>query len=130
MGLSARTNKAGVGSLSQAVAPWKYRVRELETPEGVLHFKTDCGLLDGTTVLATERLAATGCFSNYRIILTAPGEEAAANLIRFNHLVIMPSGFPETAERLRQADYDVREVDNSECAKIDGGMSCLSLRLW
>jgi dimethylargininase len=52
----------------------------------------------------------------------------AANTIRFNELVIMPSGFPRTAEVLDKAGYTVREVGNSEAAKLDGGMSCLSLR--
>jgi len=42
--------------------------------------------------------------------------------------VIMPSGFPRTAEALDKAGYTVREVGNSEAAKLDGGMSCLSLR--
>ena len=63
------------------------------------------------------------------VILTCAGEEAAANAIRFNDLVIMPTGFPATRARLEAAGYDVRSVNNSECAKIDGGMSCLSLRL-
>ncbi len=97
-------------------------------PEGVLHFKTDCSLLDGGTILSTERLAASGCFDGYRVLLTAPGEEAAANAIRFNDLVLMAAGFPATARSLRDAGYAVREIGNSECAKLDGGMSCLSLR--
>ena len=97
-------------------------------PEGVLHFKTECSLLDSETILATERLADSGCFDGYRVILTAPGEDAAANAIRVNGLVIMPSGFPATARRLSEAGYVPREVGNSECAKLDGGMSCLSLR--
>ena len=101
-----------------------------EAPAEVLHFKTDCSLLDENTILSTGRLAATGCFAGYEVIETAPGEEASANSIRFNDFVIMPAGFVETAGRLRAAGYRVREVGNSECAKIDGGMSCLSLRFW
>ena len=42
--------------------------------------------------------------------------------------VIMPAGFPKTVASLREAGYEVREINNTECAKIDGGMSCLSLR--
>lgn len=128
VGRSARTNAAGITELTRLVAPWGHKVREVFTPPGVLHFKTDCSLLDGETVLATERLAASGCFEGYRVILTAPGEEAAANAIRFNDLVLMASGFDRTAEALREAGYRVREIGNSECAKLDGGMSCLSLR--
>ncbi len=128
VGRSARTDAAGIAELAQIVAAWGYQVQELITPEGVLHFKTDCSLLDERTVLATERLAASGCFDGYRVILTSLGEEAAANAIRCNQLVLMAAGFPTTSERLRQAGFHVREIDNSECAKLDGGMSCLSLR--
>ncbi len=128
VGRSARTNAAGVAELTALVADWGHHVREVFTPPGVLHFKTDCSLLDGQTVLATERLAASGCFDGYRVIHTAPGEEACANAIRFNDLVIMPAGFPATRDRLVTAGYKVTEIGNSECAKLDGGMSCLSLR--
>ncbi|MCU9847852.1 arginine deiminase family protein [Defluviimonas sp. WL0024] len=129
VGRSARTDAAGVAELATILKDWGRPLREVATPPGVLHFKTDCSLLDGETVLSTERLAASGCFEGYRVILTADGEEAAANAIRFNRFVLMAAGFPATAERLRRAGYEVREIGNSECAKLDGGMSCLSLRL-
>jgi dimethylargininase len=128
VGRSARTNAEGIAALAAIVTPWGHKLREVHTPPGVLHFKTDCSLLDGETILATRRLDASGCFEGYRVIHTAEGEEAAANTIRFNDLVLMPAGFPRTAETLAKAGYDVREIGNSECAKLDGGMSCLSLR--
>ena len=49
-------------------------------------------------------------------------------MIRFNDLVLTPAGFPRTRDMLLHAGYEVREIGNSECAKLDGGMSCLSLR--
>ncbi|MFN3972288.1 MAG: arginine deiminase family protein [Gemmobacter sp.] len=128
VGRSARTNAAGIGELAGILAAWGWRLREVETPPGVLHFKTDCSLLDAETILATPRLAATGCFAGFRVIHTAEGEEAAANAIRFNAAVLMAAGFPRTAEALDRAGYALREIGNSECAKLDGGMSCLSLR--
>jgi dimethylargininase len=128
VGRSARTNAGGVAELTRLVADWGYSVREVFTPPGVLHFKTDCSLLDDTTILATERLDASGCFTGYKVIHTAPGEEASANAIRFNDLVLFPAGFPRTRDALLAAGYNVREIGNSECAKLDGGMSCLSLR--
>lgn len=128
VGRSARTNAAGIADLTRAVADWGHRVREVRTPPGVLHFKTDCSLLDGDTVLSTDRLAASGCFAAYRVIPVAPAEEAAANTIRFNDLVLMPEGFPRTRDAILAAGFSVREIGNSECAKLDGGMSCLSLR--
>ena len=128
VGRSARTDAAGIAELTKLVAPWGHKVREVFTPPGVLHFKTDCSLLDGDTILSTERLAASGCFDNYRVIHTAAGEEAAANSIRFNDIVIMPAGFPGTRDAILAAGFTVQEIGNSECAKLDGGMSCLSLR--
>lgn len=128
VGRSARTNAAGIAELAALVADWREVVREVHTPPGVLHFKTDCSLLDSETILSTARLAASGCFAGYRVIEVAPGEEAAANTIRFNDLVLMPAGFPRTRDRLLAAGYSLREIGNSECAKLDGGMSCLSLR--
>ena len=128
VGRSARTNGAGVAELARLIAPWGHSVREVFTPPGVLHFKTDCSLLDAETILSTKRLDASGCFAGYRVIHVAEGEEACANTIRFNDLVIMPAGFPRTRDTLVQAGYKVQEIGNSECAKLDGGMSCLSLR--
>jgi dimethylargininase len=128
VGRSARTNAAGIAALTAIVKPWGHAVREVVTPPGVLHFKTDCSLLDAGTILATPRLDASGCFAGYRVIHTAPGEEAAANAIRFNDVVLMAEGFPGTAAAVRAAGYQVVEIGNSECAKLDGGMSCLSLR--
>ena len=128
VGLSARTDEAGADELARLVADWGWTVRIVRTPPDVLHFKTDCSLLDETTILSTERLTRSGCFDGYDLIFTAEGEEACANAIRFNDLVLFPAGFPKTAARLRDAGYDVREIGNSEAAKLDGGMSCLSLR--
>ncbi|MEZ5796403.1 MAG: arginine deiminase family protein [Paracoccaceae bacterium] len=128
VGRSARTNAAGVAELARLVADWGHPLREVETPPGVLHFKTDCSLMDGETILATDRLAASGCFAGYRVIAVAQGEEAAANAIRFNDTVLFPQGFPRTRDRLASAGYAVTEIGNSECARLDGGMSCLSLR--
>lgn len=128
VGRSARTNAAGIAELAGIVARWGHTLREVRTPPGVLHFKTDCSLLDAGTVLCTPRLAASGCFADYRVVHTAPGEEAAANAIRFNDLVLMAAGFPATRAAVEAAGYAVREIGNSECAKLDGGMSCLSLR--
>lgn len=128
VGHSARTDAQGIMELRDIVADWGYSLREVFTPLGVLHFKTDCSLLDGETILSTKRLEASGCFEGYRVLSTPSGEEAAANAVRFNQLVLMPAGFPRTAEMLDKSGFEVVEINNSECAKLDGGMSCLSLR--
>ena len=129
VGRSARTDENGVRQLSEIVTPLGYVIREIFTPPEILHFKTDCSLLSPHEILSTKRLEASGCFDGYRVINVADGEEAAANAIRVNDYVIMPAGFPRTKAILEEHDYKVKVINNTECAKLDGGMSCLSLRL-
>ncbi len=128
VGLSARTDRAGVLALAEIASDWGYTLRAVRTPPDVLHFKTACSLLAPETVLATRSLAATGCFDGYEVLEVPAGEEAAANAIRFNDVVILPAGFPATVELLDKAGYTVVEIGNEQAARLDGGMSCLSLR--
>ena len=129
VGRSARTDENGVRRLSEIVTPLGYVIREVFTPPEILHFKTDCSLLGPYEILSTKRLQSSGCFDGYSVINVADGEEAAANAIRVNDYVIMPAGFPRTKAILEEHDYKVKVINNTECAKLDGGMSCLSLRL-
>ena len=129
VGRSARTDEKGVRQLSEIVTPLGYVIREVFTPPEILHFKTDCSLLGPYEILSTKRLQSSGCFDGYSVINVADGEEAAANAIRVNDYVIMPAGFPRTRAILEEHGYKVKVINNTECAKLDGGMSCLSLRL-
>ena len=128
VGLSDRTTQEGVDELAEILAPFGYSVRVVQTPPGVLHFKTDCSLLDANTILSTPALDEARCFEGYVVIHTAEGENACANSIRYNDLVLMPAGFPKTRARVEAAGFIVREIGNSEAAKVDGGLSCMSLR--
>jgi dimethylargininase len=128
IGLSARTTRQGAEDLRPIVESLGYSLRILETPADILHFKTESSLLDAETILATPKLAASGCFKDYRVILTAEGEEAAANAIRFNGSVFLSAGHPKTAAALREAGFEVTELPTTQAALVDGGLSCLSLR--
>ena len=128
VGRSARTDAAGIEALARLLGPRGETVRGVAVPESVLHLKSDCAVLDDETVLATPRLAAGGAFAGYRVLETPEGEAAAANLIRVNDTVLAPAGYPRTADMLARAGYDVRPVAVDEAAKLDAGLSCLSLR--
>jgi len=128
VGLSGRTDRAGFEWLQSALVPWGYRVRPVRTPDAVIHFKSDCCVLDSHTVLATDRLAATECFADFRVLVVPRGEEEAANSIRINDTVLVPAGFPATARLIRAAGYQVDAVPVSQAALLDGGLSCMSLR--
>ena len=129
IGLSERTDRPGCAWLQSILEGWGYRVRAVRTPAGVLHLKSDCCALDSDTVLVTRRLAAAGCFASLRVLTVPVGEEAAANSLRVNDRVLVPAGFPATAEKIAAAGYAVEIVPVSQANLLDGGLSCMSLRL-
>ena len=45
-----------------------------------------------------------------------------------NDYVILPEGYPKVQKAIENLGYKVLVVDTSEFKKIDGGLSCLSLR--
>lgn len=128
VGLSARTDKAGAEALLGLLGKLGRTGAMVSTPPGVLHFKSDCSLLDEETMLSTKRLAQSGFFEGMRVLLTPEGEEAAANALRVNDRVFLGAGFPGTAEMLERAGYKVVALQTGEIGKIDAGLSCMSLR--
>lgn len=128
IGLSARTNEAGASALLVLLDQLGRRGRVVTTPPGVLHFKTDCSLLDEETILSTKRLAESGVFAGYNVILTPEGEEAAANSLRVNNSVMVGRDFVQTADVLTTHGHNVVPLENTHIARLDGGFSCLSLR--
>ena len=128
IGLSARTTREGAEDLGGLLAQLGETAETVKTPDGVLHFKSDCALLDDETVLSTARLAASDVFAGLRTIVVPRGEEAAANALRINDRVFLGAGFPRTRDLLDQAGFQVVALNTSEIAKIDAGLSCMSLR--
>jgi len=130
IGLSDRTDQTGAQALSEALRALGKNPVIVQTPANVLHFKSDCSLLDETTILSTSRLAASGVFAGLTVILTPDGEEGAANALRINDRVFLGAAFPKTRARLEQSGYHVIPLATSEIAKVDAGLSCMSLRWW
>jgi len=128
IGLSARTDQAGLEELSSVLAEFSYSTVKVETPASILHFKTECGLLDSQTIFSTGKLASLGCFDNYLVIEVPAGEEGAANIVRLNDVVFISCGYPKSEALLKSQGYSVVALDTSEAAKVDGGLSCMSLR--
>ena len=128
IGLSARTDQAGADGLVAMLARLGRSGRVVRTPANVLHLKTGCALIDEETVLAVPALASTGIFDGYEVIVTADGEEAAANALRVNDKLLVDGEFPRTAERLAGRAFDLVPLDVAEIRKIDAGLSCMSLR--
>lgn len=130
IGLSARTDETGAASLAEILVRFGRKSELVRTPPGVLHFKSDCSLLDEETVFSTTRLAASGVFQGLKVLHVPEGEEAAANALRVNDHVLVSNAHPRTIELLVKHNYNVLTMATDEISKIDAGLSCMSLRWW
>ena len=130
IGLSARTDETGGKALIAILAKMGKNAELVRTPPGVLHFKSDCSLLDEETVFSTRRLAVSGVFKGLKVLHVPDGEEAAANALRINDTVLLSNAYPRSADILQKAGYQVKAMATDEIAKIDAGLSCMSLRWW
>lgn len=128
IGLSARTDAKGAEALRSCLTELGRASRIVATPPGVLHFKTDCSLLDEHTVLATARLAASGVFGDLRTLIVPEGEEAGANALRVNDTVLVGADYPRTIDLLMREGFAVVPLPTSQIGKVDAGLSCMSLR--
>jgi dimethylargininase len=127
IGQSARTTADGARALVALLDEIGLGGIPVTTPPDVLHLKSDCSLLDDETILATRRLAASNLFKDFRVVLVPDGEEAAANALRVNDRVLISDAYPRTAALLAKS-YNVVPLATREIAKVDAGLSCMSLR--
>ena len=127
VGLSARTNEEGIKQFSDFFGSYGYEVIAVPLTE-VLHLKTGVNYLENNKMLVSGEFIDKAEFAGYDRI-TVPEEEAyGANCIWMNGTVIVPEGYPSVQKAVEEAGYPVITVDTSEFRKIDGGLSCLSLR--
>ena len=127
VGLSARTNRAGIEQLRAILAPHGYSVQGVPVKAG-LHLKSSVSQVGPDTLLLGPPLAACDAWDGLRR-LRVPLEEAyAANALLINDHLLLPSGYPATRELLESLGMPIIELDSSEARKMDGGLSCMSLR--
>ena len=99
-----------------------------KTPDDILHFKSECSVIDDDTILVSNKMAQLDYLrSNYQLIELPLGEEGAANSLRINNKLLLPDGF-EKAEEILSKKYTIIKVKVDEISKVDAGLSCMSLR--
>ena len=128
IGLSDRTNKLGAENLSTILISLGATVEICKTPNDILHFKSECSVLDDDVILVSNKMAQVDFLkSHYHLIELPIGEEGAANSLRINDKLLLPDGF-EKAEEILSKKYTIIKVKVDEIAKVDAGLSCMSLR--
>ena len=128
IGLSARTDADGAKALMKALAELGRKGRVVNTPAGVLHFKTGCGLIDEETVAVIGELDDAEMFGSLRRVVIPAEEAAAANLLRIRDTVLVGEGYPKTRELVERHGVTTLPLSVTEIGKIDAGLSCMSLR--
>lgn len=130
IGVSARTDPDGAAQLArllQAAGHTTSLVDIRDTP-GILHLKSGLSWLGEGRLLLIAALAGHPAFAGYERVCIESDEAYAANAVRVNDHVLVAAGYPRTAARLRELGHALIELDMSEFRKMDGGLSCLSLR--
>lgn len=130
IGVSRRTNEDGARQLSEFLAAEGYTSSTVDVRgmNSILHLKSGLAYLDRDRLVAIEELADRQEFAGYEVIRVPPDEGYACNCVLVNGRVLFPAGFPGLEAALRGFGYDPLGLDMSEFRKMDGGLSCLSLR--
>jgi dimethylargininase len=127
IGLSERTNADGANQVIKILNYYNMSGSTIKLQK-VLHLKTGAAYLENNCLAVTGEFTACSDFDNF-IKIEIPEEESyAANCIWVNDKVIIPAEYPVTKQKMEKRGYSVIETDVSEFQKVDGGISCLSLR--
>ena len=127
IGISERTNKQGAEQLGCIFKEYGYTWTTVCVDAG-LHLKSSVNYIGKNRLLITEKFADREEFKEYDTIIVNKTEEYAANTLLINNSLIIPKGFPNTIKKLESTGFDIIELDVSEVRKMDGGLTCMSLR--
>jgi dimethylargininase len=146
IGISERTNEAGARQLAELLAPHGHtssfvdirksgtgvpaviHAQDAVPTSDLLHLKSGLAYLGENRLVVTETLAGSSAFSNYDLIRVDSDEESAANCVRVNTHVLLAAGYRKFEAELLDVGYQTIVLEMAEFQKMDGGLSCLSLR--
>lgn len=135
LGLSLRTNEEGARQLAEHLRREGYTssLVDVRGMTSILHLKSGISYVGPgpggeETLVVMEEMAEWPEFAAYDRLVVSAEESYAANCVRVNDRVLVAAGFPKMTEELMRRGYDPLVLEMSEFRKMDGGLSCLSLR--
>jgi dimethylargininase len=126
IGLSGRSNQAGVRQMRDLVEPFGYRVEGVPVT-GCLHLKSAVTQVAEDALLINREWVDGQIFRALKLIDVDPVEPMGANALLVGGVAVYPSAYPRTRRRLEKAGVAVQTVDVSELAKAEGAVTCCSL---
>lgn len=130
IGISERTSEDGAHELARQLTAAGSEIAFLDIRgiDGLLHLKSGVSYLGDNRILAIEAIADEAVFDGLEVVRVPAGEEYAANCVRVNDYLLVPAGYPGCHGLLQGLGYNLIILEMSEFRKMDGGLSCLSLR--
>ena len=130
IGISRRTNWHGAEQLAGYLNSFGYSstLIDIRGLSNILHLKSGMAYLSGRRLVVIDAFRNVPEFSDYDLIWLTSTEKHAANCLPVNGTVLIASGFPGMKRELERLGYPTISLDMSEFQKMDGGLSCLSLR--
>ena len=127
IGISERTNSTGAQQVISILNKYGMSAATVSL-KNVLHLKSGVSYLEKNNLVVSSEFIENTQFQSYNLIKVDQEESYAANCVWVNETVLIAKGFPKTKEAIEKAGYKTLEIDVSEFRKVDGGLSCLSLR--
>ena len=130
IGVSQRTNEAGARQLARVLSDFRYdsALIDIRGLSNILHLKSGLAHLGGNRLLVIDELKDLEQFSGYDLVHVDAFETYAANCLLVNEKLLLAAGFASLRRKLELLEYETIELEMSEFQKMDGGLSCLSLR--
>lgn len=127
VGRSARTNDEGIKQLLEILSKYGYTGSQVPLKK-VLRLKTGINYIENNNILVSGEFIRKSDFEKFNKIIVPEEEIYGTNCIWLNDAVIVPKGCTAVLDSVEQAGYKTIVVDTSEYRKLNGGLSCLSLR--
>lgn len=127
VGRSNRTNAMGVEQFIKILDGWGLKCEEVPLEE-VLHLKTGMNYLDNNQMIVSGEFVERPDFDCYERLIVPEGEDYSANSLWVNGTVLVPAGYPKMLEAIQGLGYKTKVLDVSEYRKLNGGLSCMSVR--
>ncbi len=130
VGVSERTNEAGAQQLAALLEPFGHACSsvDIRNESGLLHLKSGLAYLGDNRLAVAKSLTGRAEFAGYDLVVVNSSEQYAANCVRVNNQVLVAAGYPAFTGKLRDLGYETITLEMTEFQKMDGGLSCLSLR--
>jgi dimethylargininase len=94
----------------------------------MLHLKSGAAYIENNNLVVTGEFINKTEFEKFNQIKIDDDESYSANCVWINDFVLLADGYPKAKATIEQAGYNTIPLDMSEFRKLDGGLSCLSLR--